>query len=165
MVNGAGFEILLAAKVAIFRVFTPKSAFQKVRQIYLHSEINHEQLRSGGRGAPLCLPFFQCYQWLGAPSPPFKPLERRFSLSCALNGKPPAERENAARALNYQSTLWLPSQNGGSCVCLHPQRFTASVRSAVKAFGLLSVPACEPSQKGWLFDAPQRHSVIRFRTS
>ncbi len=25
--------------------------------------------------------------------------------------------------------------------------------------------ACEPSQKGLLFDAPQRHSVTRFRTS
>jgi hypothetical protein len=31
MVNGAGFYYLPAAKNAIFRVFTPKSRFQKVR--------------------------------------------------------------------------------------------------------------------------------------
>jgi len=31
MVNGGGFSFLPAAKIAIFRDFTPKSAIQKVR--------------------------------------------------------------------------------------------------------------------------------------
>ena len=52
---------------------------------------------------------------------------------------------------------WLPSQNGAELVCLHAQKYTVPVLSAVYAVGENALPLCDPSQNGWLADLPQEH--------
>lgn len=62
------------------------------------------------------------------------------------------------RAVNVAYVLlWLPSQKGGFLVFLQPHNETAFFSSMVNFSGVKSVPLCEPSHKGWLFDLPQLH--------
>lgn len=50
--------------------------------------------------------------------------------------------------------LWVPSQNGGLLVCLHPHSQTVASSSWTKRSGRRRLPwvLCDPSQKGWEAD-------------
>ncbi len=63
---------------------------------------------------------------------------------------------NRGQTIIY-ALLWLPSQKGGFFVFLQPQStwFFFSVTENLN--GTKSVPSCEPSHIGWLFDLPQEH--------
>ncbi len=51
--------------------------------------------------------------------------------------------------------LWLPSQYGDFPVRLQQQSQTSPSSSGTKCWGVMDVPACDPSQKGWLPECPQ----------
>ena len=61
------------------------------------------------------------------------------------------------RKENQSSPLWVPSQNGGVCVSLQPQKFTRVDRVALCLIGENAVSLWEPSQKGWVSLRPQLH--------
>lgn len=50
-----------------------------------------------------------------------------------------------------------PSHIGEFWLCLHPQKKTFLDISALYGTGVKLVPACEPSQKGWLLLKPHEH--------
>ena len=53
----------------------------------------------------------------------------------------------------------VPSQKGALPVRLHMQRYACPDLSALTTCGVNPVPACDPSQNGWLVDSPQRHQA------
>ena len=55
------------------------------------------------------------------------------------------------------SRVCVPSQYGPLAVALHWHKAAGPDLSAVNLTGDTSVPACDPSQNGWLFDLPQAH--------
>ena len=52
----------------------------------------------------------------------------------------------------FHNVEWVPSQNGGVPVDLHPQSQTLPDLSALNPTGVMSVPLCEPSQYGCFDD-------------
>jgi hypothetical protein len=68
-----------------------------------------------------------------------------------------AKRPRGAAPAAHHGMLCVPSQKGGFNDRLQPQKYTVSVRSAVKTNGLLSVAAWAPSQKGCRSERPQEH--------
>jgi len=51
----------------------------------------------------------------------------------------------------------VPSQNGFLDECLQAHQATILDSLISTSLGSNPVPACEPSQKGWLFERPQAH--------
>lgn len=55
------------------------------------------------------------------------------------------------------SRPWVPSQKGMFLECLQAHHATVLASVMVTFFGSSPVPACDPSQNGWLFERPQAH--------
>ena len=63
----------------------------------------------------------------------------------------------ATRRFGDQIFACVPSQKGLFPVLLHAHQAITFSSSMVTGTGENSVPAWEPSQKGWVFDRPQAH--------
>ena len=71
------------------------------------------------------------------------------------SASPPGSSANSLPTSSAGILEWVPSQKGGLAVCLHWQSQASPSSSATKLLGSNPLPACEPSQKGWLADFPQ----------
>ena len=80
---------------------------------------------------------------------------RQVARRLALSSQP-ATTSRPSSAIRY-TNVCVPSQCGLLLLCLHPQKNTLPLVSASKRIGVNSLPACDPSQNGWLSLFPQAH--------
>ena len=80
-------------------------------------------------------------------SRPSVPERRGGSEGCHLEPARGDNRLTLGGSADYK-LLCEPSQSGALPVCLHWQKYTVFVSSAVQAIGVMDVPLCGPLQNG-----------------